>query len=174
MKTADTARSVPTTGVPAAPPLPADLQALLHKLRLPHIRAAAPQIVATAKAQRWEPVEVLKALFAEEAAGRDRSALATRRAAASFPTGKTFDAWASEASSIPAPTQQAWRVRPDLEGQSGVYQPEVENVRGQGCGAPGGERGNGAGDHGGKWPVDPGRRQLCQELGPCRVPVGPM
>ena len=47
-------------------------------------------MVATAKAQRWEPVEVLRALLAEEAAGRDRSALATRRAAAVFPTGKTL------------------------------------------------------------------------------------
>jgi DNA replication protein DnaC len=48
-------------------------------LRLPHIRRHAPEVVATAKAQRWEPAEVLKALFAEEVAGRERSALATRR-----------------------------------------------------------------------------------------------
>jgi len=87
-----------------------DVQALLHRLRLPHIRAHAPEVVATAKAQRWEPVEVLRALFAAEAAGRERSALATRRAAAGFPTGKTFDAWKPEASSIPAPTQQALRT----------------------------------------------------------------
>ena len=53
---------------------------------------------------------MLKVLFAEEAAGRDRSALATRRAAAGFPTGKTFDAWQPEVSSIPAPTQQALRT----------------------------------------------------------------
>ena len=32
---------VPTLGVPAAPPLPEDLEALLHRLRLPHIRARA-------------------------------------------------------------------------------------------------------------------------------------
>src|ERR1035437_2551253 len=98
---------VPTLGVPAAPPLPEDLEALLHRLRLPHIRARAPEVVATAKAQRWEPVEVLRALFKEESAGRERSALATRRATAGFPTGKTFQAWSPEASSIPAPTQQA-------------------------------------------------------------------
>ena len=49
-------------------------------------------------------------LFAEEVAGRDRSALATRRAAAGFPTGKTFDAWDPAASSIPAPTQNALRT----------------------------------------------------------------
>jgi len=90
--------------------LPEDVQALLRRLRLPHIRALAPEVVATAKAQRWDPVEVLRALFAAEAAGRERSALATRRAAAGFPTGKTFDAWSAEASSIPAPTQQALRT----------------------------------------------------------------
>ena len=36
--------------------------------------------------------------------------LATRRKAAGFPTGKTFDAWDPAASSIPAPTQQALRT----------------------------------------------------------------
>jgi len=102
--------TAPAVGVPAAPPLPGDLEALLHRLRLPHIRALAPDVVATAKAQRWEPVEVLRALFGAEAAGRERSALATRRAAAAFPTGKTFDAWRSEASSIPTPTQQSLRT----------------------------------------------------------------
>ena len=102
--------AVPVAGLPSAPPLPQDLEALLRRLRLPHIRAHAPEVIATARAQRWEPVEVLKALFAAEAAGRERSALATRRAAAAFPTGKTFDAWDPQASSIPAPTQQALRT----------------------------------------------------------------
>jgi len=90
--------------------LPEDVEVLLRRLRLPHIRAHAPEVVATARAQRWEPVEVLRALFTAEAAGRERSALATRRAAAGFPIGKTFDAWSVEASSIPAPTQQALRT----------------------------------------------------------------
>jgi len=102
--------TTPTLGVPTAPPLPEDVEALLRRLRLPHIRRHAPEIIATAKAQRWEPVEVLRALFEEEATGRERSALTTRRAAAGFPTGKTFEAWQSEASSIPAPTQQALRT----------------------------------------------------------------
>jgi DNA replication protein DnaC len=105
-----TTRTAPVAGIPAAPPLPAELDLLLRRLRLPHIRRHAPEVIATAKAQRWEPAEVLKVLFAEEAAGRDRSALATRRAAAGFPTGKTFHAWQPELSSIPAPTQQALRT----------------------------------------------------------------
>ena len=67
---------------PSAPPLPDDLEALLRRLRLPHIRRAAPEVLATAKAQRWEPAEVLRSLLGEELAGRERSALATRQKAA--------------------------------------------------------------------------------------------
>jgi DNA replication protein DnaC len=95
---------------PTPPPLDPELERLLRRMRLPHIRRAAPEVLATAKAQRWEPAEVVRVLLAEEVAGRDRSALATRRAAAAFPTGKTFDAWDTQLSSIPAPTQQALRT----------------------------------------------------------------
>ncbi len=108
--TTPTTTVVPAIGVPTAAALPADVEALLRRLRLPHIRRHAPDVIATAKAQRWEPVEVLRALLTEEAAGRERSALATRRAAAAFPTGKTFAAWQAESSSIPAPTQSALRT----------------------------------------------------------------
>ena len=90
--------------------LPADLEAMMRSLKMPHARALAPELVATARAQRWEPVEVIKALFAEEIRDRAASMLATRRKAAGFPTGKTFDAWDPDASSIPAPTQQALRT----------------------------------------------------------------
>jgi DNA replication protein DnaC len=95
---------------PSAPPLDAELERLLRRMRLPHIRRAAPEILATAKAQRWDPTEVLKALLVEEVAGRDRSALATRRTQAAFPTGKTFDTWDPTLCSIPAATQQALRT----------------------------------------------------------------
>jgi DNA replication protein DnaC len=95
---------------PAAPPIDGELERLLRRMRLPHMRRVAPEVLATAKAQRWDPAEVLKALLAEEVAGRDRSALATRRAAATFPTGKTFAAWDQALSSIPAPTQAALRT----------------------------------------------------------------
>ena len=105
-----TGQSAPVAGVPVAPPLPADLEALLRRMRLPYMRTAAPDILATARAQRWDPAEVVKALLVEEVTGRERSALATRRTAAGFPTGKTFDAWRDTASSIPAPTQQALRT----------------------------------------------------------------
>jgi hypothetical protein len=99
-----------TAAVPAPPPLGAELDALLRRMRLPYLRRAAPEVLATAKAQRWDPAEVLRVLLAEEVAGRDRSSLATRRTRAGFPTGKTFDAWEEHLSSIPAPTQSALRT----------------------------------------------------------------
>lgn len=92
---------------PDAPGLPEDLATLLRRLRLPHMRRIAGDVLATARAQRWEPAEVLRALLTEELGGRERSALATRRAVAAFPTGKTFAAWEPGSSSIPLPTQSA-------------------------------------------------------------------
>ncbi|WP_105034241.1 IS21-like element helper ATPase IstB [Cryobacterium aureum] len=94
----------------AAPPMPADLEALMRQLKMPYARALAPELLITARTQRWEPAEVVKALLIEEVAGRSRSMLATRRKAAGFPTGKTFDTWDPAASSIPLPTQQSLRT----------------------------------------------------------------
>src|SRR5439155_682146 len=91
------AAGVGASRVRAKPPLPDELDALLRRLRLPHIRRAAPEVLATARAQRWAPAEVLRALLGEEAAGRERSSRATRRASAAFPTGKTFAAWDEQA-----------------------------------------------------------------------------
>jgi len=95
---------------PEPPPLDAELEVLLRRMRLPHIRRTAPEVLATARAQRWEPAEVLRVLLVEEVAGRDRSSTATRLAAAAFPAGKTFDVWDPALSSIPAPTQTALRT----------------------------------------------------------------
>jgi DNA replication protein DnaC len=94
-----------TTRTPTPPPLDGELEALLRR-----IRRVAAEVLATAKAQRWDPAEVLRVLLAEEVAGRDRSSLATRRARAGFPTGKTFTAWNEALSSIPVPTQTALRT----------------------------------------------------------------
>ena len=80
---------------------------LLKALRLPHMRRHAPDVLATAKAQRWEPAEAIRALLTEELAGRNASSITTRRVAAGFPTGKTWDTWDENASSIPAPTQRS-------------------------------------------------------------------
>src|SRR3982751_1172218 len=95
---------------PTPPPLPTELEALLRQMRLPYMRRAAPEVLATARAQRWDPAEVLKVLLDEEIAGRERSALATRRTQAAFPTGKTFATWDASLSSIPGPSQTALRT----------------------------------------------------------------
>lgn len=94
----------------STPTLPAEVEQLMRQLRLPHARAVAGDVLATARSQRWDPAEVIKALLTEEAAGRARSMLTTRRKAARFPTGKTFDVWDENASSIPLPTQHALRT----------------------------------------------------------------
>ncbi|MEZ5255308.1 MAG: ATP-binding protein, partial [Microthrixaceae bacterium] len=93
---------------------------LLRELRLPHMRRTAPDLLATAKAQRWDPAEAVRALLAEELAGRQASSINSRRKAAGFPTGKTFDAWDETISSIPAPTQRALRTLEWLERHENV------------------------------------------------------
>jgi DNA replication protein DnaC len=93
----------------AMPPVD-EVVALLRELRLPHMRRTAPELLATAKAQRWDPAEAVRALLTEELAGRQASSVNARRKAAGFPTGKTFDAWDETLSSIPAPTQRALRT----------------------------------------------------------------
>lgn len=92
---------------PQAPPLPEELDRLMRRMRWPYMRRAAPEICATARAQRWDPAEVLRVLFVEEVAGRDLATRRMRRHAAGFPSGKTFESWRETDSSIPAPTQQA-------------------------------------------------------------------
>ena len=92
---------------PAAPDLPDELNPLLRRLRLPYMRAAAAEICATARSQRWDPTEILAALLAEEVRGRDQAMHAQRRRAAGLPSGKTWESWQSDASSIPGPTQKA-------------------------------------------------------------------
>lgn len=92
---------------PPAPPLPDELTALLRRMRLPYLRAAAPDVLATARSQRWDPAETLRVLLAEEVAGRDDATRAAHRRSAGLPAGKTFASWREADSSIPTPTQQA-------------------------------------------------------------------
>ena len=89
----------------AAPPLPEELTAVLTRMRLPYLRALAPEVLATARAQRWDPAEVLRVLIAEEIRGRDEATRRMRRKAAGLPAGKTFDSWREADSSIPPATQ---------------------------------------------------------------------
>jgi DNA replication protein DnaC len=68
---------------------------------------AAPDVLATARAQRWDPAEVLRVLLREEVVGRDAATRRMRRKQAAFPTGKTFSSWRAEESSIPQATQNS-------------------------------------------------------------------
>ena len=92
---------------PAAPPVPAELETLTRRMRLPYLRKAAPDVLATARAQRRDPAEVLRVLLAEEVTGRDAATRRMRRRAAGFPSGKTFSSWRPDQSSISAATQDA-------------------------------------------------------------------
>src|ERR1700759_5700924 len=94
-----------TVRTPEPPALPEELDRLLRRLRLPYVRRAAPEVIATAASQRWEAAEVLRVLLAEEAAGRDHATISMRRRASGLPAGKTFDAWDPAESAIPSASQ---------------------------------------------------------------------
>lgn len=92
---------------PTAAPIPDELDVLLRRMRLPYLRRSAPDVLATARAQRWDPAEVRRVLLAEEVSGRDAATRRMRRKTAAFPTGKTLASWRPQESSIPEATQNA-------------------------------------------------------------------
>jgi DNA replication protein DnaC len=94
---------------PTGDPL-AEAITLTKRLKLPYLRRALTDLIPTAKAQRWDPAEVVRVLLSEEAAGRDATNLRTRRKRAGFPAGKTFGDWDEASSSIPRPTQDALKT----------------------------------------------------------------
>jgi DNA replication protein DnaC len=92
------------------PAVPVDeVVRLCRRLRLKYVREQVEEVVLTARAQRWDPTDVLRALLVAEAEGRDRSTIEVRRRRAHFPAGKTFDTWVESRSSIPAPAQRSLR-----------------------------------------------------------------
>ena len=95
-----------------APVLPADLTAGLRRLKLAAMRQLAPELLLTAKTQRWAPEEVLRTLIEAEIASRDASNTRARLKAAAFPVIKTIEEFDLSASSIPAPT---WDYLTSLE-----------------------------------------------------------
>ena len=95
-----------------APPLDADLTAGLRRLKLAAMRQLAPELLTTAKTQRWAPEEVLRALVEAEIAARDASNERARLKAATFPVLKTIADFDLADSSIPAPT---WAYLTSLE-----------------------------------------------------------
>lgn len=98
--------------VKTPPALSADLTAGLRRLKLAAMRQLAPELLLTAKTQRWTPEEVLRALVEAEIAARDASNERARLKAAGFPVLKTIEEFDLAASSIPAPT---WAYLTSLE-----------------------------------------------------------
>ncbi len=82
------------------PTMPADLEAGLRRLRLGAMRRLAPELLVTAKTQRWAPDEFLRTLLEAEIASRDASNARGRLKAAAFPVTKTIDEFNVAASSI--------------------------------------------------------------------------
>lgn len=95
-----------------APSLPADLTAGLRRLKLAAMRQLAPELLLTAKTQRWAPEEILRTLIEAEIASRDASNTRARLKAAAFPVIKTIEEFDLATSSIPAPT---WDYLTSLE-----------------------------------------------------------
>jgi len=87
-----------------APDLPPDLQAGLRRLKLAAIRGLAPELLVTAKTQRWAPEEFLRTLVEAEIAARDASNARARLKTAAFPVTKTLDEFDLAASSVPKAT----------------------------------------------------------------------
>ena len=88
----------------APPPLAADLDAALRRLRLRAMRTTAPELLVVAKTQRWRPEEFLRTLVEAEIASRDASNAQGRMKAAAFPVTKSLDEFDVSASSVPRPT----------------------------------------------------------------------
>ena len=87
-----------------APQLAPDLAAGLRRLKLAAMRQLAPDLLLTARTQRWAPEELLRTLIEAEIASRDASNARTRMKNAAFPVTKTLDELDRAACSIPGPT----------------------------------------------------------------------
>jgi DNA replication protein DnaC len=95
-----------------SPPSEVQLDEVLtacRRLRLKYVREELEELTRTARAQRWDPLELLRVLFQAEVEGRDRSTTELRRRRARFPSGKTFAIWDEGRSSIVPATQRALR-----------------------------------------------------------------
>jgi DNA replication protein DnaC len=86
------------------PPLPPDLAEGLKRLKMAAMRRLAPELLVTAKTQRWKPEELLRTLVEAEIASRDASNTRTRMRQAAFPVTKTLEEFDVAASSVPRAT----------------------------------------------------------------------
>src|SRR5947209_5562233 len=87
-----------------APSLAPDLAAGLRRLKVAAVRRLAPEVLVTAKTQRWAPEELLRTLIDAEIAARDASNARARLRAANFPVRKSLEDFDLSASSVPTAT----------------------------------------------------------------------
>lgn len=88
----------------APPPLASDLNEGLRRLKMAAMRRLAPELLVTAKTQRWSPEEFLRTLVEAEITARDESNARTRLRTAAFPVMKRLEDFDVAASSIPPAT----------------------------------------------------------------------
>mgnify|MGYP001558111186 CR=1 FL=1 len=88
---------------PAAP-LSADLERGLKRLKLRAIRQLAPEVLQSAKVQRWAPEEILRTLVEAEIAARDEANVRARLRAAAFPVRRTLEEFKVQESAVPQTT----------------------------------------------------------------------
>jgi DNA replication protein DnaC len=88
----------------APPPLAADLNDGLKRLKMAAMRRLAPELLVTAKTQRWNPEEFLRTLVEAEITARDESNARTRMRQAAFPVVKRLEEFDVGSSSVPKAT----------------------------------------------------------------------
>ena len=86
------------------PALAPDLAQGLRRLKLAAMRELAPELLITAKTQRWTPEELLRTLVEAEITARDASNTRTRLKTAAFPVIKTLEEFDRTVSTVPSPT----------------------------------------------------------------------
>ncbi len=121
------------------PSLDPELEAGLRRLRLRGMRELAPELLQTAKTQRWAPHELLGTLVREEIAAREASNQRARLKAAGFPAPKTLESFDIKASSLPRATFEflaslEWLERNDnlcLAGPAGIGKSHLAQALGR-------------------------------------------
>ena len=88
----------------ASNPIQDEIEAMTKRLRLPYIRRSFYDLALSAKAQRWDPIELIRVLLEIELKGRSASTLEIRRAAANLPSNRTLEGFDTSISSIPSRT----------------------------------------------------------------------
>ena len=86
------------------PVLAPDLAQGLRRLKLAAMRELAPELLITAKTQRWTPEELLRTLVEAEITARDASNARTRLKTAAFPVVKTLEEFDRTVSTVPPAT----------------------------------------------------------------------